>query len=118
MDRTLQSASRHAGRWRAGRNTSPQWWRRSEPEWRAGPEKRGRISLCLLQHGGALCNVREQTATGLLESPSTGEEENAESDKAQGTAKFIEDVAEVKPRNGDAKGDYAEVDEPAARCSY
>ena len=51
-------------------------------------------------------------------SPSADEKENAQSDEAQGAAEFVEEIAEVKPGNADAEGDYAEVDESAARCSY
>jgi len=61
-----------------------------------------------------LFDVGEQAATGFFKRPSTGEEENAESDEAERAAEFVEHIAEVEPGDADAEGNDAEVDEAAA----
>ena len=61
-----------------------------------------------------LCDVGEQAATGFLKDPSSGEEEDAETDETQRAAELVENITEVEPRYGRTKGDDAKIHQAAA----
>src|SRR5690348_10209761 len=61
--------------------------------------------------------MRQKTAPGFLEQPSSGEKEHAESDEAEGAPHLVEEIAEIEPGYGCAETDDTEVDQSAARLS-
>jgi len=74
--------------------------------------------LRLLGNNLRFIHTADKFAAHFFQRPSAGEEENAEADEAERAVELVEDVAEVKPEDGNCKTDDAQIDQCLRGVTY